>query len=295
MARATTRPRPSAPPKHPARPASSGAKVGAALQVAGTAAAVAAPAITAAQIAQGARKITEQFVAFLLMQRQRDRDLLARRVAASAAGLHPIAQDDIAQLATLEDRLGAEFERKSAERVAGALPQALALADPVKRDAAVRTILDAEHRFARQRSEAMFQRATRAIERLRIRQLSPHGALWRLSRRANHCPVCRFMAGGVTGNGRFWPWVVLDALHPPVHAQCGCGLHSYGDALANGWMTPADVPTARDALRAAQGIVIPMPIAEALSQEIVTREALIESGRVDPEQLALIRYGKVAA
>lgn len=259
-------------------------RAAAAASVAAAGAAVAAPpAAVGITAAVAAKQVADAFIGFLAVQRQRDQSALAAAVSERAAGLRRVASNDLARVAQQEAQLGAEFEKRSAARVAAALPSALALDDPIKRDAAVRTILEAEHRFARQRSEAMFSRASSAVERMHLREVSPQGALWRLGVRTIHCPICRFMGGGTVGNGRFWPWLVLDPMHPPVHGQCGCTLHSFGEALANGWMTPADVQDPEEALKMAQGIVLPPAVSEALLDEHRLRVQLVEMGLITVE------------
>jgi hypothetical protein len=55
--------------------------------------------------------------------------------------------------------------------------------------------------------------------------------------------------------GKFWPWPVLRRIHPLLHVGCKCRLYSYGEAIAAGWMTPADVMTLSQAERLAGPVI----------------------------------------
>lgn len=45
----------------------------------------------------------------------------------------------------------------------------------------------------------------------------------------------------------FWPWSVLDKIHPPMHGGCACRLFGVDDAVSAGWMTRAQLPDPKDA------------------------------------------------
>jgi 2'-5' RNA ligase len=93
--------------------------------------------------------------------------------------------------------------------------------------------------------------------------------------------------------GRFWPWVVLNEVHPLLHVGCGCRLFSYGDALAKGMMAATDVMSNQAALRLAAPVIQHVrdekaeaerkygPMAEdeaAATEELLIREALLDRG-----------------
>lgn len=144
----------------------------------------------------------------------------------------------------------AVFARRSAERVAKAVRLALASTDPSARAAAFQAALRREQHYARYRAEAMAGRLFAAVEREALRRLSPTGAFWELSPFvAEHTPDCLAM-----GN-KFWPWEVLDRIHPPLHAGCPCRLRSFGEAVSAGLMSPGDVPTVEQARRLSAGVL----------------------------------------
>lgn len=119
------------------------------------------------------------------------------------------------------------------------------------RERAVRGILVQEQRFASQHVQASFARTVAGGERVVLRRDSPLGAFWDLD------PFVReHTAGCLIMGGRFWPWVVLDRVHPPRHAACPCRLRGYGDALQAGLMRPGDIPTEEDAIGMAAGVLM---------------------------------------
>lgn len=262
-------PQPSAPPAGANAPGDVSI-AGVAGTVATTGAAAAATGASATGIvASGvaAAQIMTGFIAFLAALREQHREWLARQLAARGG-----TPDDIAQVLATEMQLEQEFARNAADRVASKLPAALAITDPQLRAQAIQQILDDEKRFAQQRDEAMAARAYAAIARAKVRRVSPLGAFWQLGHAQNHTAGCLFMAG------KFWPWAVLDRVHPPRHYGCTSSLISYGAALRGGLMTPGDVPDTAAAVRAAAGVVMEADEAEAVLAEVLIRDRLVEQG-----------------
>lgn len=257
---------------------------GAAAAAKGEGAVVAAPVQVAQTItaAVATAAILAALVRFLSALREQHRLWLT-----SQLGGYSTSANDIALVIADEMRREVAFAKNSADRVAGALPQALRIADPAEREAAVRRILADEERYARQRAEAMAARAIAALGRHQLRRESPLGAYWRLGAASKHTAGCLFMAG------KFWPWEVLDRVHPPRHYGCTSSLHGYGEAILSGWMSPSDVPDTRDAIRVAIGVVMEQEEADALLRELEVRDRLIEFG-VDSAALGQIALEGVA-
>lgn len=256
--------------------------VGAGAAAGGTAIAATPPAeaITgAAGLSIATAGIMGAFVTFLSALRQQHQDWLLANLAGPA-----VTRDDIAEV--LRDEMAREeaFARNAADRLATKLPEALRIKDPDERTKRVRQILADEERFARQRAEAMAARALAGVERFVLRRESPMGAFWRLGIAQQHTEGCRFMAG------KFWPWAVLDRVHPPRHYGCTSSLHGYGEAVLNGWMSPGDVPDTRDAVRRASGVVMEAEEAQAVLGELELRERLLEAGLVGDTALAGIAF-----
>lgn len=221
-------------------------------------------------------------MAFLSALRHRDRVWLERELPARATAGKTNAQD-IAELVAEEERRGQSFAENVVKRVTADLQTALAIPDAAKRSAAVQGILTRERTYAGQRSEAMAARAFAGLERIEVRHDSPQGAYWKLDPN-----VKEHTAGCLVMGAKFWPWAVLDRVHPPRHPACPCRLKSWGSAVADGDMSAGDVPDARDAVRAAAGVVMEAAEAERILAEIELRDQLAESGLVDAETLARI-------
>lgn len=227
--------------------------------------------------AAGMATILTALVAFLVAVRRRDQRWLLSELARRAT------PDDVQAVLREEEQRAEAFAEGSARRVATDLAQALALPDRQLREQAVRQIMDRERRFAVMRSEAMAARAIATVGRVSLKRESPQGAFWWLD------PTVReHTAGCLIMGGRFWPWVVLDRVHPPRHPGCPCRLRSLGEALASGWMTAADVPQVADAVRMASGVVMEAQTADAILAELELRDRLVESGFVDGRVLASI-------
>lgn len=242
---------------------------------------VAAGGLAVAGANATAAAIITGLVSFLAALREMNRRFLTRELGGYSKDTNHIA----AAVAT-EQQLEEVFAQRSADRVARALPQVLAIADPAKREAAVRQILADEERFARQRSEAMVARAISAVGRYQVRAESPLGAFWKLGHAQQHTEGCKFLSG------KFWPWAVLDRVFPPRHYGCTSSLHGFGDAIANGWMTAADVPDTAQAIRSAIGVVMEQDVGDALLRELAVRDRLMDAG-VHESDLQAIEFAGV--
>lgn len=195
-----------------------------------------------------AATILAALVAFLTAERARARPWLTEQLRRRQPS---VALDDVAAIVAEEEQRAIEFERRAAERFSRGLTAALAIPDPVKRDAAVRGLTQREQTYVRQREEAMAARAFAAVDRVVLRGESPQGAFWRLDP-----TVIEHTAGCLVMGGKFWPWKVLDRVHPPRHPGCPCRLLGFGTAIADGWMGPGDVPDVKTAVRRAAHVVM---------------------------------------
>jgi hypothetical protein len=241
--------------------------------------------VPAAPARAAAGAILAGLVAFLAAQRSRRDAWLAQAMRKRAPA---VTLDDISSVIAGEEQRQAAFELKQAQRLAQDLTTALAIPDRAAREAAVRGLMTREQRFARQRDEAMAARAFAAVDRVVLRQQSPTGAFWKLDP-----SVIEHTAGCLIMGGKFWPWQVLDRVHPPRHAGCPCRLVGYGDAITDGLLNPGAVMDAQTAIRRAAGVVME----GVLLVEPEDAEALIEAagGRELMEtRCALIREGLVA-
>lgn len=221
--------------------------------------------------------ILAAFVAFLSAIRQRDQGWLQTELSARGPA------DDVASVIAEETQRADAFAEGVAKRVAGDVQQALAIPDPKLRESAIQSILAREKRFARMRSEAMAARAFAAINRAGVRRDSPQGAFWKLNP-----DVAEHTAGCLVMGGKFWPWSVLDRVHPPRHPGCPCRLLSYGEAVAAGDMRAGDVPDVADAIKQASGVVMEAAVADALLAELELRDRLVETGLVSVEALSSV-------
>lgn len=119
------------------------------------------------------------------------------------------------------------------------------------RERAVRAVLNAEQRYTAQHASAVMARGVAAGERLNLKRISPTGAFWKLD------PFVReHTAGCLIMGDKFWPWIILDRVHPPRHSACPCRLISYAQALTDGLLTPDRVPDDRTAVRLAAGVMM---------------------------------------
>jgi hypothetical protein len=246
-----------------------GVTVGAA--AAGSQAPVPEPAVRAS----AAGSILAALVGFLADQRTQTAEWLRGKLKGR------LGKDEVEALIVEEQDREAAFAEGQALRIARDVGTALGIADPKVREQAVRIIMDREERFARWRSVAMAARSFAAVERRRLRRDSPQGAFWELDPTVQeHTPGCLFMGG------RFWPWKVLDRVHPPRHGGCPCRLRGYRDAIAAGLMRAGDVPNVRDAVKAAAPIIMEMEHGVTPSaEEFELWGQLVERGMASPEDL----------
>lgn len=225
-----------------------------------------------------AAKIIAQLLAALARWGARKRDgdealllgLLERR--------HPeMTVDQLRPVVTqLVDTYEAEFQRKMRARLERDIPRALTIADPAKRGERLDAIRRREAHYTRLRERAMTERAIAHSERVLLREASPEGALWRLGDNVDkHTLDCIAMAN------KFWPWEVLDKVHPQLHNGCQCKLFGKQEAVTGGYMTEADIRPAADMVAHARDLAQSVPelrhhLNEAALQTFV---AAVASGR----------------
>lgn len=260
-------PPPSAPPS-PQSSVSSTVKAAGIATLAGVAAAlpggVAAVAIPSAAVR--ATKAAELIAAFtVFMDRNDGRDFtLNRRILARRLGKRP---KDLDRLAAEEQQRAQDFRRRALDRLKRDLPTALAVPDQAQRQEAVYAVLDRESRFVAMRAEAMATRSVAAADRVILREQSPTGAFWLLGK-----GVVRHTNGCLVLSGKYWPWAVLNRVHPPRHPGCVSSLVGYHDAVERGLMHPGDVPDVADAVRSASGIVMETEAADAVLADLRRQE-----------------------
>jgi hypothetical protein len=227
------------------------------------------PLVKAADVARILSATLAAFASFMADRVERDEGFLRRVLVGRSR-----EQSDIDVVVAEERQRAVMFERLAVERLRRDLPVALAIPEPGARERALRGVLQREERIQWQRSEAMSARAVAAVERASLRRESPGGAFWDLDP-----DVREHTAGCLVMGNRFWPWQVLDRVHPPRHSACPCRLRSYGWAIAEGRLRPGDVLDTVSAIRAASGVVMEAAVAEGL----VLRELLVGAGMVTPE------------
>lgn len=203
-------------------------------------------------------------------------------------------QADIEAALAEEARREVIFRKRVEQRVRSGMKLATAAKDPSARAAAIQGVLTRERRFAEQRARASGERVLASAEFQELRTLSPQGAYWSLGPRKEHTPDCIAM------NGRFWPWAVLEKVHPLLHVGCGCFLLSFGEAIRRGLMTADAVPTDEAALQMAAPIIKHVEEEEAeaerkyghlaegaATEELLARVGLLEHEHdTDPDLLA---------
>lgn len=157
---------------------------------------------------------------------------------------------EIEQAALQEVAFEKEFLRRMRKRLERDLPEAFAEPNPQTREKRVQAILRREQHYIRLREEAKLNRAVNTVERSILREYSPDGAYWWLSPDVKeHTPDCVAFAG------RFWPWEVLNLVHPPVHHGCACRLFGKDEAISAGWLTRDNIPLVNDAVVNANEII----------------------------------------
>lgn len=233
------------------------------------------PSIPAQAAAKAA--ILGSLLAFMAKKRALDEQQLTSVLVnrAHAAGEK---DTDLKPLLNLEAERAGAFAAAQEARVRASLPQILAMPEGQARADAMKALMEREARYEQQRSAAMFGRALGGLNVLTLRSQSPQGGWWKLS------PFVKEHTAGCLAMGeRFWPWEVLDRVHPPRHPGCPCHLEGYMTAISNGWMKPDDVPSLDQALARSSGVVM-----EALEGERFELEE-----RVGPLREALAAHGLV--
>ena len=214
---------------------------------------------------------------------RRTRDYLAlRRALRSQFPDRPEAETD--RIAREEMSREARFVANQRNRLERDLPGAFRVADAEQRRLLVTRILEREKRYAEAHSRARLTRAVAAVEREILKELSPEGAFWWLSP-----DVKEHTADCVAFGFKFWPWSVLDKVHPPTHYGCACRLFSLDEAIAAGWMTVDMVPDPEDAERRAALLVERYGL---LQEAQVTRGDLALYLQEARGERHLLRWGK---
>lgn len=242
----------------------------------------------AAARAKAAGVILAAVMAFFSLQRDRLKMWLRGAARARQPG---VPEDAIEALVLEEQKRGEVFEQKSLERFARDLTVVLAIPDAAQRDAAMRGLVKREERYGRQREEAMAARLFAAVDRVVIKAQSPQGGFWRLDPTVvEHTAACLFMGG------KFWPWAVLDRVHPPRHGGCPCRLLGFGEAVAEGLMGPGDVQDVRKAvLRAAAVIMEGALVLDDQEAAMALIEEAYGSAEVAGYRQAVVAAGLVSA
>jgi hypothetical protein len=232
----------------------------------------------AAARATATAAILGALIAFMAKKRALDEQQLTAVLLAQAKASGE-GSTDLQPLLALEAERAAQFAKAQELRMKASLPQILAMPDGQARTDAMRALMEREQRYEEQRAAAMFGRALGGLNATVLRSQSPQGAFWKLSPFVKeHTPGCLVMGE------RFWPWAILDKLHPPRHAGCPCHLEGYMAAIKAGWMKPDDVPSLAEAQALSRGVVMEALEGEqfALEQRIgPLREALAAHGMVD--------------
>jgi len=224
-------------------------------------------------------------------------DLRRRRTLANHVAIH-FPETDVDAAFREEARREVVFRKRSEQRTRIGMKLAMKASDPSARTAAISQVMKREQRFAEQRTLASGARVLAAAELQTMRVLSPMGAYWSLGLRQQHTPDCIAM------NGRFWPWVVLEKVHPLLHVGCGCFLLTFGEAVSKGLMTAGDTMSDDEALRLAAPVIKHVEEEEAEAarkyghlaeeqalEELIAREALLEHHGFDADYLAAMPLG----
>lgn len=157
-----------------------------------------------------------------------------------------IPEGEIVRFARQEAERETEFLRRMEERLRERLPRALTQPDPV---AAIETVLKLEREYLQSHEEASATRVEATIRYDILKRVSPEGAFWKLGENVKaHTPDCVAMA--MVG---WWPWEVLDLIHPPMHFGCECDLYSHSEAHDMGLMGD-EIPDTTGAVEKARQI-----------------------------------------
>lgn len=275
--------RPRQVPPAPSRPAPVVVPAASGLLAGTPSAAAGGAALVAGKGAQAAIAGTtvSAILAMLLLIARRRRKIITQTLTAEYPGA------DLSAALAEEDRRELVFRKLAEQRVRAGIKLAMAAKDPSARAAALQANLNREQRYAEMRTAASGDRVLAAAELQQLRTLSPQGAYWSLGNRKEHTPDCIAMAG------KFWPWVVLDEVHPLLHVGCGCFLRSYGESISQGLMSGGDVPSDAKALNLAATVIQHVreeaaearrkyghlaELEDAALNELTARVALVERG-----------------
>lgn len=192
------------------------------------------------------------------------------------SGEEAVADAEITAAAQLEIEREREFLTNMRKRLERDIPDALKQADPVS---AVNAILEREQRYMEQHDDAAAARVHATVRRGLVKRVSPEGAFWMMSPAVReHTPDCIAMAA--VG---WWPWSVLDAIHPPVHTGCQCDLLTKDQAIGMGYLEmdfePMPEAEARDR-------------AKAIQQRYGLEEAWREWPPLDKDDLMEVRWNR---
>ena len=242
--------------------------------------------LTAKAVAQAQAKIIAGWVRFMRM-RLDDwvpwmRDLMYRQYP-------ELAPSRVDELIAEEAKRERAFLKKQRERMRRLLPEALKEPNIEQRAEKVKRVLDREREYVRMREEAIVERALNAAERELVKQRSPLGAYWKLSPTVKEHTLDCILLGE-----KFWPWEVLDRIHPQLHPGCACSLLSYEEAIQRGYMTPDQIPDTKDAVLRAQAIIdATRNLSESVDEDEIVGYALaIQEADVPGREREYLRYPK---
>lgn len=241
------------------------------------------PPPPASAIAKAAGAILDKLSFYFEFSRRSNRTFLQQSLNGRG-----VAPDDVGRLIDEEMQREQTFTEKQRARTRRDVQAALSIPDPLKRERAVRGVVGTERHYSRLRARAMAARSIAATDRVVLRADSPQGAFWKLDP-----TVIEHTAGCLILGGKFWPWVVLDRVHPPRHAGCPCRLISYGEAIATGLMAADSVRPEPDAIRAAAGVVMEAERAAELAQladDYELAEEMVRRGLADDDALVALGF-----
>jgi hypothetical protein len=272
MARARRPPAQTPPREQPPPRAIPPGEVAAALGIAGATAGTAAPVVAGVvaekQVADATANAVAALTRFFRTKRKDDSIWLTDYVRREFPQRTTV---EVEEIVSGEMAREIEFQARARARLERDLPKALREPDREKRMAAVNKLLDRERRYVGMRADAMRERAAARAEHRDVRNASPSGAYWLLDpTKKSHTAGCLLMA-----QRGFWPWQVLDHIHPTLHSGCGCQLLSLADAQRRGLIPEGFTPDVRDAVASARSIISRVSaLEEATTPE--EREAWIE-------------------
>lgn len=202
----------------------------------------------AVTVAAAAAAVAGLLSAFDGFNRKRVRELRSYLVETLPRLYPDRSREDVLRFVRDEVARDREFVRNQRDRLETDMKAAMLLDSPDKRRIRVQQILDREKRWTQMREQAALERSAARTNFLTVKEQSPEGAYWTLGQAREHTPDCIAMAG------KFWPWEVLDHMHPQLHHGCQCHLLTKTEAVRLGLMYPDQVPDTQDAIRRAAEI-----------------------------------------